>query len=134
APGMLTRPAGLAYDARAQRLYVADAGEHRIMIFSPTGEALVQLGSRGTRPGYFNFPTNVAVDSQGRLYVSDSLNFRVQQYTPDYRGVRLIGRKGDMPGYVGQPKGLAIDSRDRLFVVDAHFEAVQIFDSAGRLL
>jgi sugar lactone lactonase YvrE len=134
ADGVFQRPAGLAYDPHTGRLYVADAGAHHILILSPTGVPQVRLGGRGTAPGYFNFPTNVALDSQGRLYVSDSLNFRIQQYSPDYRTVRLIGKKGDMPGYFGQPKGIAIDSQDHLYVVDAQFEAVQIFDPVGRLL
>jgi DNA-binding beta-propeller fold protein YncE len=134
ADGVFQRPAGLAYDPRTQRLYVADTAAHHVVILSPAGVPLVVLGSRGTRPGYFNFPTNVALDSQGRLYVSDSLNFRVQQYSPDYRMVRVIGKKGDMPGYFGQPKGVAVDSQDHLYVVDANFEAVQVFDSDGRLL
>jgi DNA-binding beta-propeller fold protein YncE len=134
ADGVFQRPAGMAFDPRTQRLYVADTGAHHVLILSPTGVPQVVLGSRGTKPGYFNFPTNVVVDSQGRLYVSDSLNFRVQQYSPDYRMVRLIGKKGDMPGYFGQPKGVAVDAQDHLYVVDAHFEAVQIFDPDGRLL
>jgi DNA-binding beta-propeller fold protein YncE len=132
--GIFTRPAGLAYDARNGRLFVADAGSHEVYLYDRAGKPVLKMGGRGTGPGRFNFPTNVAVDSRGRLYVSDSLNFRVQQYSPDLRTVRMIGRKGDLPGYFGQPKGLAVDSQDHLYVVDAQFEAVQIFDSNGALL
>jgi DNA-binding beta-propeller fold protein YncE len=132
--GWVTRPAGLAFDARANRLYAADVGGHRVVIFSPEGNHLAHFGTRGTAPGQFNFPTNVAVDSRGRVYVSDSLNFRVQQFGPDFAPLRQIGRKGDVPGTFGQPKGLATDADGHLYVVDANFEAVQIFDDQGRLL
>jgi sugar lactone lactonase YvrE len=130
----LNRPCGLTYDRKSNRLLVADTGLHQIVMLSPDGALLAQLGGRGIEPGKFNFPTNVAVDRAGRMYVSDSLNFRVQQFGPDFKFLKQIGKKGDMPGYFGQPKGVAIDSEDHLYVVDANFESVQIFDSEGQLL
>lgn len=132
--GIVLRPCGLAYDARGRRLFVADAAAHEIMILSPDGRMLGHVGSRGTRLGQFNYPTNVTLDRQGRLYVADSLNFRVQQFSPDLKPIRQIGRKGDLPGYFSQPKGVAVDTQDHLYVVDANFEAIQIFDDQGRLL
>ncbi|HVT88702.1 MAG TPA: hypothetical protein VHD56_07620, partial [Tepidisphaeraceae bacterium] len=131
---MVVRPCGLAFDPKSRRLFVADPGTHQLRVFSSDGRPLASIGSRGIELGQFNFPTNVAVDSQGLIYVADSLNFRVQQFAPALKPIRQIGRKGDMPGYFGQPKGLAIDSQEHLYAVDAHFEAVQIFDHGGNLL
>ena len=130
----LQRPCGLAYDARRRLLFVADAALHQVVVLSRDGQLVTRLGQRGTAAGQFNFPTNVAVDSQSRLYVSDSLNFRVQQFDSQLRQLRTIGQKGDLPGYFSQPKGVAVDSQDHLYVVDANFEAVQIFDADGHLL
>jgi sugar lactone lactonase YvrE len=130
----LSRPCGLAYDARRRLLFVADAGLHQVVVLSRDGALVSRLGRRGTAPGEFNFPTNVALDSQSRLYVSDSLNFRVQQFGPQLNLLRTIGSKGDLPGYFAQPKGIAVDSHDHLYVVDANFEAIQVFDDAGQLL
>jgi DNA-binding beta-propeller fold protein YncE len=129
-----SRPCGVAVDALRERIYVADAGLHQVLVMSLQGELLASLGGRGKMIGQFNFPTNVAVDSQGRLYVSDTLNFRIQQFTSTLRPIRQIGSKGDMPGYFSQPKGIAVDSKDHLYVVDANFESVQIFNSDGALL
>lgn len=132
--GYLTRPAGLVYDAKGQRLFAADVAGHNILILAVDGTPKARIGHRGTRLGEFNFPTNLAIDSVGRLYVSDSLNFRIQQFSPDFRSTIQIGRKGDSPGYFSQPKGIAVDSDDHLYVVDANFESVQIFDANGELL
>jgi DNA-binding beta-propeller fold protein YncE len=132
--GIVQRPCGLAFDSKTGHLFVADTGSHQIVILSPAGQLLARLGSRGTALGQFNYPTNVAIDHQGRIYVSDSLNFRVQQFGPDFAPRRQIGRKGDLPGYFGQPKGIAVDSDDHLYVVDANFEAIQIFDASGALM
>jgi DNA-binding beta-propeller fold protein YncE len=130
----VTRPCGLAIDPQRGRLYVADPAMHQIIALNERGELLHQLGERGVAAGEFNFPTDVAVDSEGRLYVSDSLNFRVQQFDAELNFIRQIGQRGNTPGHFSQPKGLALDSEDHLYVVDAHFETVQIFDSLGRLL
>ncbi len=130
----LDRPCGLAIDATRQRLYVADAGAHQVLVFSLKGELIHRLGERGSGPGQFNFPTHVAVDSSGFLFVSDSLNFRVQVFSPEGAFVREIGGYGDRPGYFSHPKGIAIDSEDHLYVVDARFESVQIFNAEGNLL
>jgi DNA-binding beta-propeller fold protein YncE len=131
----LNRPCGIAFDHSGQRLIVADVGLHQLVVLRPDGSLVERVGTRGVGPGEFNFPTNLAIDSQRRVYVSDSLNFRVQQFGPDLKHLRTIGKKGDLPGYFGQPKGVALDVHDHLYVVDAHFEAVQVFDSAdGALL
>lgn len=132
--GYLSRPCGVAFDAERERVLVVDAGAHQLIVLGVDGMLIDRIGGRGSGPGEFNFPTNVAIDSAGRVYVSDSLNFRIQQFGPDLRPIRSIGRKGDMPGYFSQPKGLAVDGDDHLYVVDANFEAVQIFDADGRLL
>jgi DNA-binding beta-propeller fold protein YncE len=130
----VSRPCGLAFDVKSRRLFIADSALHQVIILSEEGKLVSALGTRGTAPGQFNFPTNVALDRGGNLFVSDSLNFRIQQFGPDLKPVREIGSKGDLPGYFAQPKGIALDSQDHLYVVDANFEAVQIFDSNGQLL
>ena len=130
----LSRPCGLAFDSKTGRLFVADAGVHQLIVLTADGRLEARIGTRGIALGEFNYPTNVALDSQGRIYVSDSLNFRIQQFGPDFKPIRQIGRKGDMPGYFGQPKGVALVSQDHLYVVDANFEAVQVFDPDGNLL
>lgn len=130
----MKRPCGIAVDPPTGRVFVADVAAHEMLALDGEGSVLQRLGGRGTEPGQFNFPTNVAVDSRSRLYVSDSLNFRVQVFTPDLAPLRQVGSHGDLPGYFSQPKGIALDSEDHLYVVDAHFESVQIFDDEGRLL
>jgi DNA-binding beta-propeller fold protein YncE len=128
------RPCGLAFDHAAERLYVADAAAHGVVVLTAEGAPLTRIGQRGTLLGQFNYPTAVAVDSEGHLFVSDTLNFRVQVFNRDLQPIRQIGSKGDLPGYFAQPKGIALDGEDHLYVVDAHFEAVQIFGTDGQLL
>lgn len=136
--GELTRPTGVAVHPdvgmSSYAIFVADAAAHEVVVFDGDGALRTRIGGRGTEPGRFNFPTNVAVDAAGNLYVADSLNFRVQVFDDALRPVRQIGRQGDLPGYFAQPKGIALDGDGHLYVVDAQFESVQIYDADGRFL
>lgn len=130
----LIRPSGIVFDDANDRIFVADIGAHQIVVLAHDGTLIRTLGTRGTQLGEFNFPTNLALSSDGSLYVSDSLNFRIQVFDSSLRPVRQIGEHGDLPGYFSHPKGIALDSDDNLYVIDSHFESVQIFDTQGTLL
>ena len=128
------RPAGVAYDAARDRLYVADSAAHRVWIFTGDGRPAGAIGRRGTGNGEFNFPTHVTVDRKGTIYVTDSLGFRLQIFSPDGKYWEQFGRHGDTSGDFAMPKGLALDSDGHVYVVDALFDAVQIFDRQGQYL
>lgn len=130
----LRRPAGLAYDAARDRLYVADSAGHRVSIFTGGGKPIGSIGRRGTGNGEFNFPTHVAVDREGTLYVTDSLGFRVQFFSPEGTFAGKFGKHGDTSGDFAMPKGVAVDSEGHIYMVEALFDAVQIFDRRGRYL
>lgn len=130
----LHTPAGIALDERKRRIYVVDTRKHNIAVYDFEGRRVSTIGQRGTDPGEFNYPTNIAVARDGRLYVSDSMNFRVQILAPDGRPLRAFGSNGDRPGQFSRAKGIAVDSDGHIYVVDAAFNNYQIFDQDGRLL
>ena len=130
----LERPAGLAWEASTQQLYVLDSLRHRIMVFDAHGALLRNFGESGKGDGQFNHPTHLALDAGGELMVTDALNFRVQWIGTDgsFRG--KFGKAGNGAGDFAAPKGIAVDGDAHYYVVDALFDAVQIFDRQGRLL
>lgn len=127
-------PSGLAIHQASGRLFVADAGRHKVRVYdTTTGAFLLEFGSRGTAPGQFNYPTHLFL-RKDRLYVSDTMNFRVQAFTLDGQFVRTWGEMGTSFGQFARPKGIALDSEGHLYVVDAAFGNFQIFGSEGDLL
>ena len=130
----LERPAGLAWDASAQQLYVLDSLRHRIAVFDANGRLLRNMGDNGNGDGQFNHPTHLALDAGGALLVTDALNFRVQLIARDGRFLGKFGKTGNGAGDFAAPKGIAADSEGHYYVVDALFDAVQIFDRQGNLL
>jgi hypothetical protein len=137
--GQFRNPRGIAADEHGH-VYVADAGNHRVVHLLNTGKELVwtgTLGSFGDGPGHFRSPCGVALDSQGRLYVTDTGNSRVQIFDND--GQYL----GEISGHFNAPEGIAvIDAGESwsyygetyLCVVDSGGHRLQKFSSDGRLL
>ena len=128
------RPAGIAYDAASDRLYVSDSAAHRVLVYSASGKFIGSFGSNGAAPGEFNYPTHLGLTKDGLLIVTDTMNFRVQIVDRIGRPLLRFGRVGDGAGDFASPKGVASDSSGNFYVVDALFDAVQMFAPDGALL
>lgn len=128
----LVRPAGLALSDGV--LHVIDAGAHQVVRIDAGGRVLGSHGTRGRSAGQFNFPTNIAVDAEGRFYVCDTMNFRVQVFDSEWRPMAQWGKAGDGSGDFSKSKGIAIDRDGHIYVVEGINDVVQIFDRSGRLL
>ncbi len=77
--GKLSRPRGIAADPRRNLIYVIDYMRHTGLAYDYNdGRFVFEFGGRGWSPGWFNFPTDIAVDARGRVYVADLFNHRVQ--------------------------------------------------------
>jgi len=132
--GEFTRPAGLCWCPANDRLYVVDVPAHRVVALDDQGEIVGGFGERGTGPGQFNFPLDLAFHEKHGLLLTDTMNARVQRFTLDGTFVSAFGEKGDAAGNLSLPKGLACDSKGHIYVVDGNFENVQIFNATGQLL
>lgn len=130
----LRRPAGIAYNAVNDRLYVTDSGLHAVFVFDRSGLFVKSFGERGGDEGQFNFPSQIACAPDGAVLVADSMNFRVQRFDAEGEFLGMFGQKGDAAGDFALPKSAAVDARGSIWVVDAQFENVQAFTADGRLL
>jgi hypothetical protein len=61
---------GLAFDVRG-RIYVLDAGNLRVQVFSEAGEYIRTIGREGEGPGEFRGPSSLVIDPSGTLTVHD---------------------------------------------------------------
>lgn len=127
----LLRPTAIHY--KGGELYVVDVQAHNIKVLDSDGRLRRTIGRRGSKPGEFNFPSNITIAGD-RIWIVDSGNHRVQALTGTGQPVLTIGKAGDAPGDLALPKGIALDREGHVYVVDGRFENVQIFDQQGRLL
>jgi len=85
---LFSGPSGVAVDASGN-VYVADAGNNRICVVSPSSvtRTLAGKGGAGSNNGAgasatFDNPTGVAVDISGNVYVADLLNNMIRKISP----------------------------------------------------
>jgi sugar lactone lactonase YvrE len=116
-PGFFQRPSGIVwYD---HRLYVVDAFNNRIQVFTEEGKLVAILGE-SDRIAEVHYPYDITVDQHGNLFVVEYGAGRVSKFS---RTGRLLGRYGHSgPGQTvaqfSTPWGLAFDRRGRLYVCD----------------
>jgi len=113
-------------------VYVADGGNHKIRMITPTGVVTTLAGSctqgstdaTGTAAS-FNYPTGIAVDTSGNVYVADTSNLKIRKITPAGVVTTLAGNatygNTDATGTLASfnlPWGVALDTSDTLYVAD----------------
>ena len=135
-----SRLTSVTVDPAGTRVYAVDLGgvsseQHQVRVFDAvSGAHLMDIGKRGSGPGEFNLPRDVAIGKDGRLYVVDGGNFRVVVF--DRAGVYLssFGSFGKQYGQFARPKEIAIDREGNVYVVDTAFGNFQVFNADGDLL
>lgn len=139
-PKWFDRLSSVTVDDNGERIYVVDIGgvtseQHRVRVFNArSGEHLFDIGKRGTGPGEFNLPRDVALGKEGRIYVVDGGNFRVQIFDRNGKFIKSFGAVGKQLGNFARPKEIAADSDGNVYVIDTAFGNFQIFSPEGELL
>ena len=111
-------PASLAFDDGGF-LYVADAENYRVQVFTISGGTPVysttigETGVQGNDNSHFGYPANIATYGTGTVFVSDADNGRVQKctYGPPWSCTTFY----DVLDY---PWGITVDSSGNVFIVD----------------
>ncbi len=120
--GQFIRPQNLAIDSE-DRIWVADACNHRIQVFDASGDKpkLVRIwGQQGSGVGQLSYPYDLALDGRGHVYVCEFGNHRIQKFTLDGRSLGCWGTSGRNEGQLSRPWALVIDSKHRIDVLDTY--------------
>jgi DNA-binding beta-propeller fold protein YncE len=108
-------------------IFITDALNFRIQVFSSEGKFLKKFGRAGDNPGYFARPRGVALDSDGNIYVVDGLFDNIQIFDKDFRLLMAFGGPGNGYGQFWLPAGIYIDPNDTIYISDNYNKRVQIF-------
>lgn len=103
----LENPAGLARDNKG-RVYVVDAGHHRLLRFDENGVPEVIPEEAVSS---FRNPSGIAIDFNDKIYVADTGNNRVQILRSDTDEI------SDSFSNVTLPEGIATDSKKNVYVI-----------------
>jgi len=79
----------------------------------------------------FNFPSDVAVSSDGKIYVLDGVNNSIKAFDKNGEYLFSFGREGSENGEFKLPLGVGIDSSNKIYIADSGNHRIQIFNQAG---
>ncbi|MCP4175214.1 MAG: hypothetical protein GY758_31075 [Fuerstiella sp.] len=120
------KPTDVAFGPN-EEVFVTDGyGNSRVVKFDHDGKFLLTWGTPGTRPGEFQLPHSIVVDSMHRVLVGDRENDRIQVF--DLEGRHLDNWNGFAP------YGIAIDSTQRVFVADGRANQILRLDGRGQVV
>ncbi len=106
-------------------LVIAEMANHRVSVWHTDGEPAAKWGSRGSAPGEFEAPEDVAVDSaRGRVYVADTGNQRVQVLDRSSGNVLAVWP-------VDNPRGIAVGPDGRVYVSDGATHEIRLLTPDG---
>ncbi|QDV16127.1 Sulfate/thiosulfate import ATP-binding protein CysA [Gimesia panareensis] len=115
-PGEFQRPAGMIW--HDGKIYVSDAINNRIQVFSDEGEFLEILGAKtGGIPLYY--PYDIAIDrNTSELYIVEYGSGRITKTDLQGNILGRFGKTGMQQGEFLTPWGLTVNSKDQVFVAD----------------
>jgi uncharacterized protein (TIGR03663 family) len=131
-------PRGIAVDAQG-RVFVADTGNKRILVYDADGNFILQIGSEGLNIGQFEEPVGLTFDPRGYLYVADTWNQRVQVFAPSEDGSTYLPLlQWDISGWYGESLDnkpyLVTDNQGHIFVTDPEGYRVLEFTANGSFI
>ena len=125
----LRKPRSVALN-QAGEIIVAELDAGIVSIFSPTGDKLRTLDTRGTAVGEMKKPRGVAVDGDDNILVVDAVNHRLLKFSRGGDLMAAVGSHGNGPGQLNDPYGVCVNSvNGKVYVVDRLAHCVHIFNS-----
>jgi DNA-binding beta-propeller fold protein YncE len=113
------------------RLYLPEAGSHRVDVFDLNGNFQFMFGSEGSGTGQLKSPAAAKANSEGKIYVADQKNDRIQVFDKDGKFLFSFGTSGSLPGQLKAPAGIAFDKNGNVYVNEFGNNRVSIFDKYG---
>ena len=100
-----------------------------VLIISITGELLWSFGS-----GFFQAPSGVCLDKNGRFIVTDIRSDRVSLHSPDGQFVSYIGNPQIEEQRFYRPRYVCVAPRGEIVVSDSGNHAIKVFDCKGNFI
>jgi DNA-binding beta-propeller fold protein YncE len=126
--GKIKQPIALATDKQG-KIYVTDAGDSNVKVYSPNGQYIKSFGSKGTGNKQFAYPYGIAVLPNGDLVVADSVNLNVRVFSNNgsYKRTVLDTKQKIRPG------SLAINDDGQICISDLLNHQIVVIDSQGKV-
>jgi DNA-binding beta-propeller fold protein YncE len=139
--GKFDNPRHVAVSKDLKYVYVADSKNNRISQFDTKGNYIKSIGQLGTKPGDFNLPTTIEIDSKGNFFVNERGNERIQKFDSNWKPILMWGSKGSGDNQFCHMEHIALDKYDNVYVTDPQSDPgcsqqprVLKFDNNGKFI
>lgn len=122
----LSRPSAMCVDQANELLYVADACNHRIAVYTLDGQLVRYLCSVGSDAGCLRYPYDIAMTDDGKLIVCEFGNNRIQVLSRQGESLGVYGMAGREIGQLAYPWAVAVDE-ENAYIVDAGNNRIQVW-------
>ncbi len=126
----LSTPRGVAISPVTGDVFIADAGNGRIVRLSVDGAFLAAFGEAGPGPDQFQEAFDLVVEPTGMVVVLDATAQQLLRFTPDGEYLTTFG--ADLTFY--RPRGLGVDLVGQLVVADTGGVRIVKLDPGGAFL
>ena len=106
-------------------VYLADNGNHRIMVFDNTLKKKAELIE--WEKYRLRYPNGIDVSLDGRLAIADTGNHKILILDRNYKIIQIIGRFGAAAGRFVRPHEARFGPNGDLYVLDTGNSRIQIF-------
>lgn len=134
---------GMAVDNDGH-IYLSYMIQHKVVVYSETGEVIREWGKKGNADGEFFQPGGIIITPDNTIVIADQCNHRVQKFTPEGTFVAKWGEHGEEPGKFGGPEPagsrfagphfLALDTNGHLYTTEGVLGRVQQLTLEGKPL
>ena len=102
-------------DDAVGRVYVVDAIQSQIEVYTLGGVPLFHFGEQGTGPGQLRGPRQLTLSGEGHICVTEYGGYRIQCFDVDGNPMSTFPSPSPEPpaGQLGQPRDIAIDPTHR---------------------
>lgn len=134
--GQFENPYGVKISAD-NRMYVADAANHRISVWTLSGSNFVPLttfGGLGSGIGQLNSPAGIDIVNNNLIYVADQLNNRITVWSCigiNYTHYASFGSQGSASNQLRVPSDVAVSPTGKIYIADANNNRVSVWTNTG---
>ena len=119
-PGELNSPRSLAIHYKTGNIYIADAGNNRVQVFSCNGDYLFMFSEK------MNKPVGICI-SQNKVFVTQLFGHCINMYDLEGKLIKSVGSKGNGEAQFKYPRGLDVSDRNNnIYVCDCYNHRIQI--------
>ena len=136
-PGSTPAPYGITV-ASDNKIYVADAGFHRILRYNANDNGFeTSWGEYGSADSsvipQLDTPQGMALGPEptGYIYVADTGNNRIQRFNQSGGEQIKWGAYGTQDGNFDEPRNVVVDSGSRVYVSEVGNKRIQVFGDAA---